>query len=227
MRARLSEPGGRGDLSGWALVVLDGIRSGHRAFSAVRHPLGFTCVQLYRDAGWGLCLHVWTSGDLPPELTTSPVHAHSWDLASQVVCGQLDNVVMRVSDSVFAPTHRVLEITSAQGTDTIRPTARLVSCRRDGLTRVGPGQNYSLPAGTFHLSRPDMARPAVTLLLAEDREQSPELALGRLDTAGHSVSRQPCSSRELRRMATMAVSGVSRSRRGGSVIRQFRRQRIS
>src|ERR1700742_1295635 len=92
VRARLGGPGRHAGLSGWARVVLAEICAGTRVPPVIEHPLGFICVQLYRGDGWGLCLHIWTPRETPVALTTSPVHSHSWDLSSQVICGLLENV---------------------------------------------------------------------------------------------------------------------------------------
>ena len=97
-----------------------------------------------------------------------------------MICGRLENIEIRVTDDVSKPTHRVLEITSVDGCDFIRPTMRLVCCASTASAYIGAGQNYILPAGMFHVSRPGASGPTVTVLLAEDRHESPELALGRL-----------------------------------------------
>lgn len=203
--ARFHGPVDRGELRQWALTMLGRIRAGSEVPSAVRHPLGFTCVQMYRGEGWGLCIHIWPKSATAPELTTSPVHSHSWDLFSEVIRGQLENAVVAVTDDPLSPTHRVMEITSAHGADTIRPTPRLVSCRCAAPVRVQAGERYRLPAGTFHLSMPRADGPTVTVLLAEDRYQAPEFALGWPDTTSHSVRRRRCLPGDLRRMASIAM----------------------
>lgn len=205
LRARLGTPGRHEDLSAWARGVLAEIRTGSRIPPAMEHPLGFICVQLYRGAGWGLCMHIWKSSDMSASLTTSPIHSHSWDLSSQVICGRLQNIEIRVMDGSPDPTHRVLEITSSNGRDFIRPTQRLVTCANSTLAYIGAGENYSLPAGMFHVSRPSAAGLTATVLLAEDRHKSPELALGQLDTSGHAVRRRACPTTDLRRMAGITL----------------------
>ena len=205
VRTRLCDPGYNEDLSVWVRSVLTEITIGSRVPPAISHPLGFICVQLYRGAGWGLCMHIWGSREASVALTTSPVHSHSWDLFSQVICGQLENIEIRVTDESPDPTHRVLEITSADGRDFIRPTRRLVSYANNASAYIGAGENYTLPAGIFHVSRPSATGPTVTVLLAENRYRSPELALGRLDASGHEVKRQVCSTSALISMASITL----------------------
>lgn len=205
VRAQLNGSADQHELRPWALALLSRIRTGGEVPPAVRHPLGFTCVRLYRTEGWGLCLHIWPKDQTSARLTTSPVHSHSWDLFSEVIRGQLENAVVAVTENQRSPTYRVMEITSEHDTDTIRPTPRLVSCRRAASMRVRAGERYRLPAGTFHLSRARSGGPTVTVLLAEDRYQAPEFALGWLGTAGHSVRRRRCLPGDLRHMASIAT----------------------
>jgi hypothetical protein len=204
VRRCLSNSDGYEDLSGWASTVLTEIRGGSRSPPAIKHPLGFICIQLFRSAGWGLCIHVWESPAVPVTLTTSPIHSHSWDLFSQVLCGRLENIEVCVANAFPYPTHRILEVTSVHGTDQIRPTQRLVCWKRTDSVHIGAGENYSLPAGTFHVSRPSEVGLTATVLLGEDRYASPELALGRLDSCDHVITRQACPPRDLR--ATVDVT---------------------
>jgi hypothetical protein len=222
LRARLAESGGREDLSGWACAVLAEICTGSRVPRAIMHPLGFTCIQLYRGTEWGLCLHIWRSlAAQQPALTTTAVHAHSWDLSSQVVCGQLENVEINVVDGSASPTHRVLEITTHDGKDIIRPTQRLVCRGLAESVHVGVGQTYYLPAGTFHLSRPSAAGLTATVLLASYRSASPELALGRLDFRDQMVVRQACPPADLRHIAEITSRDIATFHR--SEVRRKRR----
>jgi hypothetical protein len=170
---------------------------------------GFTCLQLYRSRSWGLCLHVWTSAEPSPTLVTSLIHSHSWDLSSQVLCGRLENIEIRVEDGPPSPTHRVVEITSVQGTDVLHPTQRLVCCIAAESVRIGAGENYALPAGTFHLSKPSAAGLTATVLLAEYRHRSPELALGRLDARDRRIVRQAWPPEDVRRMAVAALRDLT------------------
>jgi hypothetical protein len=205
VRARLSEPDGHKDLSRWARSLLVTIRNGFCVPAGTKHPLGFTCIQLYRGPTWGLCMHVWESPEISATLTTTPIHSHSWDLFSQVVCGQLENTKICVTDGSSPPTHRILEITSADRRDLVHATQRLVTWTESESVHISAGQNYELPAGAFHVSRPSGAGPTATVLLAEYRYASPELALGRLDASDHAVARQACLSTDVRQLADVTL----------------------
>lgn len=205
VRALLSESGYHTELSAWAYRMLTDIEVGARFVPAVRHPLGFVCVHLYRGADWGLCLHIWESADIPIGLTTTPIHAHSWDLDSQVVCGWLENIEIRVTEGGQPPTHRVMAIISAGGTDLIQPTRRVVSWTRARSVRIGAGDTYRLLAGTFHVSNPSPVGITATVLLAQYRSGLPELALGRPDSREHLVARQACPPSQLRVLASATL----------------------
>lgn len=205
LRARLSTSNGPEDLSSWARTVLAEIHAGSRVPHAIMHPLGFTCIKLYRSASWGLCMHIWESQEIPPDLITTPIHSHSWDLSSQVVCGRLENIEVHVVDDSPSPTHRVVEITSNGDTDLVHATQRLVRCALTESVHITAGENYCLPAGTFHVSRSRAVGLTATLLLARYRQSAPELALGTLDSRDCVVKRQACSPEDLRLMADVTL----------------------
>lgn len=223
VRTWLDTAGRHEDLSAWVRGVLAEIHTASRVPLAIEHPLGFICVQLYRSVAWGLCMHIWRAPEPSATLTTSPVHSHSWDLSSQVICGRLENIEICVLDGSPAPTHRVMEITSANGCDFVRPTRRLVSCANKVSMYIGAGQSYTLPAGIFHVSRPSAANLTVTVLLAEDRFASPELALGRPDLSGHVIRRRACPAGDLQSLAGITLRNLESRLRGGT----GRRDKIS
>ncbi|MFI9722757.1 hypothetical protein ACIHFE_24385 [Streptomyces sp. NPDC052396] len=176
-------------------AALEEIAAGRRELCAVRHPLGFLCLPVERDEDQGVCVHVFggpQSGEAAAPLTTSPVHAHSWDLVSCVLYGRVVNVQMSVADRRDAPTHRVFEVVShPSGVDELRPTRRLVTCRPGAARTSGAGEIYTHPAGEFHTTvLPDDG--AATLLLGRTRPGGRDLSLGPLDGTGHRVVRQHC-----------------------------------
>jgi hypothetical protein len=209
LRARLSTSNGREDLSSWSHTMLAEIRAGSRVPHAIMHPLGFTCINLYRSANWGLCMHIWRSQEIPPDLITTPIHSHSWDLSSQVVCGRLENIEVQVVDDSPSPTHRVVEITSSGDTDLIRPTPRLVHCALTESVHIEAGENYCLPAGAFHVSRSRAVGLTATLLLARYGQAAPELALGSLDSCDRVIKRQACSPEDLRLIADVTLRDLT------------------
>lgn len=214
MRARLGGSDACGDLSGWASEILRDIRDGRRILPAIKHPLGFTCIQLYRNIKWGLCIHIWQPGMVENDLTTGLIHCHSWDLCSQVICGKLQNIEVRVIDERCTPTNQILEITSACGTDLVRATRKLVCWASRKSAQIAAGGNYTLPAGAFHVSRPSAVGLTATILLAEYGDSPSELVLGELDGGDRVVERQVCEPGDLQLVADAALNDLGTSIHG-------------
>ncbi|MFF0743456.1 hypothetical protein ACFYVL_23980 [Streptomyces sp. NPDC004111] len=173
-----------------ARAALARIADGERELPAVRHPLGFLCLPLLRDGDRGVCVHLFESG-LAPEPGAAPMHAHSWDLHSHVLYGQVTNLLVRTTDGGARPTHRIFEIRSdPDGIDEIRPTSLLVR-GRPGPRRVSTGgQSYTLRAGEFHATVVAPRHPTATLVLGLVRPGAMDLSLGPLDgRAGRTVRR--------------------------------------
>jgi hypothetical protein len=168
----------------WVLAALD-----ERRPVAVRHPLGFVCLPLARDAV-NVCVHVWTSGLERARPTTSPIHCHNWDLTSRVLYGRIRNDLVEVEDDPVAPTHRVFEIRSGGGRDHITPTDRLVRWRRTATTSHRAGDIYELPAGRFHMTAVPSGDEAATVVLARPRPGFVDRSLGPPGLAGHDVCRR-------------------------------------
>lgn len=175
---------------------------------AVRHPLEFVCLPLWREGTSGLCLHVWP-GD---GHDSSPVvHAHSWDLWSYVVCGTVVNEVMRVRDDGTDPGHGLYAVTSRGRVDEFRDTGRRVVCAPGERQEIPAGQVYRLSSGRFH--RSGHQGFTATLVLGEQREGLENLVLGPLGGhRWHDLPRETCSPRETRRLierVTARYAGLS------------------
>ncbi len=90
-----------------------GVADGSSDLTAVRHPLGFLCFPVLRGDNLGVCVHIWTEG-VRAEPTTSPMHAHSWDLVSYVLYGTVRNDIIELTDGTD---QRVFEVRSGQAGD--------------------------------------------------------------------------------------------------------------
>jgi hypothetical protein len=192
-------------------LALTEVVEGRRDLRAVRHPLGFLCLPLYRDGVRGACVHIWSASLPPAPVTTSRMHSHSWDLASYVLYGRVGNVVLHVVDDPSGGTHRVFEIHSHGDADEVRATPRLVRFNMARHEAVGPGDTYRMDAGTFHESVMTDGPEAATLALGR-ASTARDLSLGRLDTPTHWVTRAHCDPEETARAATMVLT-----RLGGEV----------
>ncbi len=160
-------------------------------------------------------------------LTTSPVHAHSWDLTSCVLYGEIGNRRVRVHEDPERPTHRLYEVRSgapplgpdpAEGgpargdapvVDEIRPTPRLVSCAPGPEETSVAGGVYTLPAGEFHTTVVPPGTHAATLLLGRTVPGSADLTLGPLHGTVHRVVRQTCDAAETARTARTVLRRIN------------------
>ncbi len=183
---------------GWVREFMTGVLAGSAEVGAVRHPLGFLCFPAWRDGGLGVCVHIWTDG-LRSHPTTSAMHAHSWDLLSLVLYGEVGNEILEVDSAVDRPTHRIFEIHSGADGDVVRATERLVRYRTRSSQHFRAGEVYSLPHGVFHLS--DVRGEAATVVLGQVRRGRPDRSLGALATTDHWVHRTGCTLAETRRAA--------------------------
>jgi hypothetical protein len=175
----------------WSTEVLRMIAEGRRELRAAVHPLGFTCLPVIREGRYGVCVHAWLAGQEMARPTTSPVHAHSWDLASYVLFGQLRNDLPHVlAAQSGADVWRVLEIRSRGDADDIIPTQRLVRCEPGESSMNVRDDVYTVPAGTFHSSAADPTVPTVTVVLANAVAGGVDLSLGSPGIPAHRVRRK-------------------------------------
>ena len=175
-----------------ALQAVRHVAGGISGLRAVRHPLGFLCFPIERHHLGGVCVHVW-SPELPGAApTTSEIHAHSWDLVSFVLHGELWNERVAIVDGEAS--YRVFEVHSDDDDrDELRATPRLVGCRV--LTRdLSPrGTTYALEAGRFHQT---IATEATTIAVGMSHRGSHDLTLGPVDCGTHVVQRKCCDEQE-------------------------------
>lgn len=196
----------------WTIGLLREVAQNRRKVTGVRHPLGFLCLPLERTGGAGICVHVWSDSLPRMSPTTSPIHAHSWDLVSCVLYGSLRNEVIDVIDAPDDPTYRVLEVRSSQDVDELRETTRLVRATVRTAELHHPGDIYSLAAGTFHATAVD--GEAATVALGTTRPGVMDLSLGGIDTKTHQVRRQHIDRNETARAARMVTVALARIRTG-------------
>jgi hypothetical protein len=190
------------------------VAAGRREMTAIRHPLGFVCLPVQRQGAYGICVHLWTAQRPQPQLTTSPVHSHSWDLLSYVLYGAVRNQLVQVTDAPTAPTHRVFEVLSRGDTDEIRPTGRLVRWAPGAVESTGAGGTYLLAAGEFHMTVVPGGAEAATVVLGRTRSDTADLSLGALGTPAHRIPRQRCAAHETARAAMLVARRLAAPEEG-------------
>ncbi|MGH8916964.1 MAG: hypothetical protein ACRD0H_01240, partial [Actinomycetes bacterium] len=185
--------------------VMTEVAAGRRRIAAIRHPLGFVCLPVQRHGDYGICVHLWTALRSEAELTTSPMHSHSWDLLSYILYGEVRNQLVHVTDAPNAPTHRLFEVFSDGDTDEIRPTGRLVRCEPGPVESTAAGEVYRLAAGQFHMTVVPGQAEAATVVLGQARTDATDLSLGALGTPRHRVSRRRCTEPETANAAQLVA----------------------
>jgi hypothetical protein len=188
-------------VAAWTVDLLAEIIEGSRPLAAVRHPLGFVCLPVLRSGPEGICVHLWDDDLASAVPTTSQIHAHSWDLLSYVLFGELHNEVIEVADEDAEPMSRVYEIRSLGDVDEIFATARLVRHATLAVDVNRAGSSYTLPAGAFHTTVVPQGRTTATVALGIMRDGAHDLSLGPVRGVPHRVHRTRCDHRETVRAA--------------------------
>lgn len=194
----------------WASGLLDEIARNRTNITGVRHPLGFVCLPVERVGGQGICVHVWSDSLPSANLTTSEIHAHSWDLSSYVLYGSVRNGVVDVINAPRDAAYRVFEVHSSADIDELRETPRLVRCKIRTVEVSHRGDSYSLAAGVFHTTAVD--GEAATVALGSSRPGTMDLSLGRIGGRTHRIRRQLCDRDETTRTARVVTERLAGTR---------------
>ena len=200
----------------WAVDALRGIADGIRPLRAVQHPLGFTCLPVERAGRDGVCVHLWSPRIDRATPTTSPVHAHCWELTSYALFGQLDNRVMEVGDAREGVIpwasladgrglYRVLDVRTQKEADELVPTVRFVHCWPGQRQAVRAGDVYSVPAGVFHATDVPADTEAATVALGRLVPGAPDYSLGPPGAGPHQVRRRLCDAHQTAAIARIIL----------------------
>lgn len=208
--------------------LLDGIASGSRTFRALYHPLEFVYVPLLRGDGWTLRLHIWltdvTSGSslsggthgnpLPNKAGgNSPYHAHTWDLKSYVLLGDLENQLVHADQTAIDPLLRVYKVVGQGDVDLFERTDAVVRPEIESSERVHEGEMYGMASGKYHTTLNPSGGALVTVAFIERVPGTEEQVLGPLDGASHSYVRQTCPSEDLQEHAARTLAALPEARR--------------
>ena len=190
------------------------------------HPLGFTCLPVERAGRDGVCVHVWSPQAVAAAPAAPAVHAHSWELTSYALAGELENRLMTVTDALpgqRAPAARLPLPAGRPASAGAEPRRRAPSTRCCGSAaratstssarpggwctasearreHVTAGDTYGVPAGVFHVTGVAPQADVVTVALGRMIDGVEDLALAPAGAAGHQVRRRRCD--EARTAAT-------------------------
>lgn len=131
-----------------------------RVVGAVDHPLDFVCIPLVRTRRSGVCGHIWIGSR-----GSRTIHAHSWQLYSEVVHGAMANEVFRVVGHADGE-YSVVHVHSENLTDRMTSTGTNVHVDGKVAEVCREGGAYTLGVNTFHRSTPVGDGPVMTLVRA-------------------------------------------------------------
>ena len=178
---------------------------------AFTHPLGFIYLPLLRMPTGALRLHIWLDDEAMVPLgdgEVSPMHDHTWNMTSHVICGALDNVIVDIEADGDRPTHRVFEIHGHGGIDDVRPTDTLVRVTGTRTERVETGRTYTMDSGLIHCTEPGRGVVA-TLVAARRTAERAERALGPLGLRAYSLRRVACPPDRVAKAASAVLSTLA------------------
>lgn len=210
----------RAAVTTWAIDTLRCVADESRPLRAVQHPLGFTCLPVERVGRDGVCVHLWSPWIDRAAPTTSPVHAHCWELTSYALLGRLDNQVMDVGDARDGVVswasladgrglYRVLDVSSRREADELVPTDRFVHCWPGQRQAVRAGDVYSVPAGVFHATDVPAGTEAATVALGRLVPGAPDCSLGPPGSGPHQVRRRVCDADQTAAIARAIVDQLT------------------
>jgi hypothetical protein len=195
-----------------AMKVLVDLARGGDGPQAIRHPLGFFCLPVVRDDGFGICVHGW---DVEREPVDAPPHSHSWDLTSHVLYGTVVNVRFDVADepvdvdSSPGATGRIYIVDSHRDHDELRASPRTVRWSLRDRRGAGPGAEYTLSAGEFHTTAVRLGTAAATVVVARPVPAARDLIIAATSGTSSEVIRPRCSPAETGALARLLLDNRS------------------
>jgi len=200
----------------WTVDTLRAVADGGSPLRATSHPLGFTCLPVVRDGLYGICVHLWDPSLTRGKLTTSTIHAHSWQLSSYVLYGEVTNERILIGEANSVPEHlsnertyRLLEVHSHGDIDELWPTAQLVRCTNRSAQHYVAGNSYSMPAGAFHTTTLKSNAEAATVALGHMVPGAANLSLANPDVGPHWITRRRLNHQDTVLAARMIIERLS------------------
>ncbi len=132
--------------------------------SGTWHPTGFVVLRLHSDAAGDLRLHVWPSAARRYGDPRWPIHDHTWNLSSEVLCGTVTSRDYTVTDDPNGEACLyAVDYASARDSALIR-SERFVRVVPTPPRTLRPTEPYEVAAGDFHASEVDPGDLAATLV---------------------------------------------------------------
>jgi hypothetical protein len=132
--------------------------------SSVVHPNGFAKIVLLYAADYRLRLHVWGADDRQESDAQESIHNHRWDFAAAIVAGAYRHQEYQVcEDGELFCRYRYQPAEDRRSYMLVPAGTHTLRCVFD--VRLAQGSSYSMASPVLHRVVPDLAHPAVSLVL--------------------------------------------------------------
>lgn len=176
--------------------------------SGAWHPTGFVVVPLRDDGRGALRLHVWPVGRRLLGRPCWPIHDHTWQLTSRVLCGSIEHERFVLTDDPQGQPLYAVDYGPGRDSTLIRGErrGRVTSA---GRHRVRAGQRYRVAAGEFHTTHgPPPTELAATLVATNRGGRTSPWVVGQAEAPPRIPVRRALVEPGRLRLAVQAVYGA-------------------
>jgi hypothetical protein len=177
---------------------------------ATWHPLGFIMLRLGQVPEGSIRLHIWPGYYAGGDRASGSIHEHRWSLASYILCGCLENSVVKVSEISAASSRqswRLTEITHEGHHDYVNLLGVTVQAEVVAEMAYTTGDRYFLGPRIFHQTKV-LNSPCATLVGETTGVGSPSRSLSRYDGFATHTIRQVVTSTELTKALVEVVDAM-------------------
>jgi hypothetical protein len=133
----------------------------------IQHPLGFFHIELTpiaRRPTGRVRLHLWSQRSMAGRDDLGVVHDHTWDLASAVLVGAIEDTTFSARPADDGPFHVFYHVYADRRLVSSDETVALAEVRR---RHVSAGSVYRISAGTPHTTKTE-SLPTLTLVVGQE-----------------------------------------------------------
>jgi hypothetical protein len=164
-----------------------------------RHPLGFLSCTLLSEGSRRLRLHYWPVAGAFQQSGDCQIHDHLFDFKSWVLGGLIENIEYTASPTGVE--HALYEASYVGDTSVLEKTKATVRLQETRRQSFSAGEPYSVSAGVLHQTVRRGDKPAITVLVTDDRSPSAPLVIGPLNGENrYSYVREPVSEQSIEAM---------------------------
>jgi len=135
------------------------------------HPTGFVVLPLDSDPTGALRLHLWPPGARQYGDPRWPVHDHTWELRSEILCGTVTSRGYTVIDDPEGDARLYAVDYSTRRSSALRRSDRPVRVHANPPRTLHPAEAYEVAAGDFHASEVEEGHLAATLVATQPTDR--------------------------------------------------------